>query len=218
MKIGKLMPPNSEEPLWLTVAREMQALAQNGLTFTENPYDVERYEALQVAAAKLLAHGFSIEPKEVHDAVGELRGYVTPQVDVRGAIFRGETVLLVQEKSDQRWTMPGGFADVNISPAENVVKEISEEAGVEAKATKLIGVYDRRRHVPVGEEKFRHIYKLFFQCEIISGEPTPGMETQGADFFPIHELPPLSVGRIAEGQIHDAFAHFQDPTRMPHFE
>ncbi len=208
----------SSEPDWLALARELQALAQNGLTFTENPYDVERYEQLQLAAAKVLAHGFSVEPVEVHDAVKELRGYVTPQVDVRGAIFRGDTVLMVQEKSDQKWTLPGGFADVNISPAENVVKEISEEANVEARVTKMVGVYDRRYHVPEGEEKFRHIYKLFFLCDLVSGDPSPGMETQGAEFFPVTDLPPLSIGRIAEAQILEAYAHHQDPTRVPYFE
>ena len=209
---------NSNEPDWLALARELQALAQNGLTFTENTYDVERYEALQVAASKLVAHGFSIDPVEAHDAVKELRGYATPQVDVRGAIFRDDAILMVQEKSDGKWSLPGGFADVNLTPAENVVKEIAEEAGVQAAVRKLVGVYDKRRHIPAGDVRFRHIYKLFFLCDLVSGEPTPGMETQDAAFFSVHDLPALSIGRIAEAQIQEAHAHHLDPARMPYFE
>ncbi len=207
-----------QEPDWLAVARELQALAQNGLTYTENPYDVERYEQLLKAVAKMLAHGFSVDPVDVQDVFGGLRGYVTPQVDVRGAIFRGDTVLLVQEKSDQRWTLPGGFCDVNLSSAENVVKEIHEEATVDAKVKKLIGVYDKRKHLPEESRQYRHIYKIFYLCEIISGEPAPGMETQGAEFFQVQSLPPLSIGRVAETQIMEAYAHHQDPDRMPYFE
>ncbi len=209
---------NDREPAWFAIAREIQALVQNGLTYTENPYDVERYEALQVVASKIMAHGFSIEPVDAHDAVKELRGYVTPQVDVRGAIFRGDTVLMVQEKSDQKWTLPGGFADVNITPAENVVKEIEEEAGVTARATKLVGVYDSRQHTPLATQRFRHIYKLFFLCDLVSGRPSPGMETQGADFFPLDNLPPLSLGRITEAQIREVHAHHLDASRVPYFE
>ena len=208
----------SSEPDWLALARELQALAQNGLTFTENPYDVERYEQLLKAVATMLGHGFTVDPKDVHDVFAELRGYVTPQVDVRGAIFRGDTILMVQEKSDQRWTLPGGFCDVNLSSAENVLKEIREEANVEAEIKKLIGIYDKRKHLPKASLQYRHIYKVFYLCEVIDGEPSPGMETQAADFFPVTDLPPLSVGRIAETQILEAFAHHQDPTRMPYFE
>lgn len=206
------------DPDWLALARELQALAQNGLTFTENPYDVERYEQLQTAVAKMLAHGFSVDPIEVKNVFKELRGYVTPQVDVRGAIFRDDTVLLVQEKSDQKWTMPGGFCDVNMSSAENMVKEIQEEATVHASVKKLIGVYDKRKHLPKESRQYRHIYKVFYLCEIIEGEPSPGMETQGAEFFSIGALPPLSVGRINEVQIQEAYAHHLDPGRMPYFE
>ncbi len=206
------------EPDWLALARELQALAQNGLTFTRNPYDVERYEQLQKAVATMLAHGFSVDPVDVQDVFKELRGYVTPQVDVRGAIFRGDTVLLVQEKSDQKWTMPGGFCDVNMSSAENVVKEIQEEATVDAQVKKLIGVYDKRKHLPQESRQYRHIYKVFYLCEIIDGEPAPGMETQGAGFFPVADLPPLSLGRIVEAQIIEAHAHHLDPARMPYFE
>ena len=208
----------TSEPDWLALARELQALAQNGLTFTENPYDVERYEQLQKAVATMLGHGFSVDPADVQDVFSELRGYVTPQVDVRGAIFRDDTVLMVQEKSDQKWTLPGGFADVNLSSAENVIKEIQEEASVDAAVRKLIGIYDKRKHLPEASRQYRHIYKVFYLCEIIDGEPAPGMETQGADFFPVADLPPLSVGRIAEAQILEAYAHHQDPNRMPYFE
>ena len=206
------------DPDWLALARELQALAQIGLTFTENPYDVERYEQLQTAVAKMLAHGFSVDPSDVQDVFKELRGYVTPQVDVRGAIFRGDSVLLVQEKSDGKWTMPGGFCDVNMSSAENVVKEIREEATVDATVRKLIGVYDKRKHLPNESRQYRHIYKIFYQCEIVSGEPSPGMETQGAEFFSVGTLPELSTGRITEGQIQEAYEHHLDPTRMPYFE
>jgi len=140
------MAKQDREPLWLPIARELQAVAQAGLTYATDAFDRERYEAVRAAAARLLAQGFSIDPLATRDALANLSGYPTPQVDVRGAVFRGDRILLVQERSDGLWSLPGGWADVNLTPAENVAKEVEEEAGLLVRANRLAAVYDRSRH------------------------------------------------------------------------
>ena len=153
----------------LAWARELQAIAQNGLTFTRDNYDRERYLKLQELAARMLAAELGISPAQAqHYWEGE-EGYATPKVDVRGGVFDGERVLLVRERSDGRWTLPGGWVDVNDSPSEAVAREIREESGYEARAVKLAALVDKNRHPhPRG---VHHIYKLFFVCELTGGAP-----------------------------------------------
>src|SRR5579883_2269846 len=131
----------TEEPRWLIWARELQALAQTGLTYARDPYDRERYERLGNLAAEIMADHTGAEVEKVRMLFGQQLGYATPKVDVRGAVFRGERLLLVREKADAgRWTLPGGWADVNESPAEAVAKEVREEAGLVVRASKLAAV------------------------------------------------------------------------------
>ncbi len=196
----------SQEPQWLTIAREVRALAQTGLAFSADGFDHQRYQRLQQLAALLMAQGSSPE----HDAILELlrqeKGYATPKVDVRGAAFAGGRVLMVREISDGKWTLPGGWADVNQSAGECVVREIAEESGFKARALKLAAVYDYQRsgHPP------RHIdsiYKMFFICEIVGGAARASDETSEVAFFARNELPPLSLGRTTGAQIDRMFHH-----------
>lgn len=203
------------EPAWLTLARELRAMAQTGLTYARDGYDIERYKRLGEIADDLLGEGFVIDPKILTAGQPRQVGYATPQVDVRGAIFRdrldgaGE-VLLVREKTDGKWALPGGWADVNLSPAQNVVKEIEEEAGITARVLRLAACYDRRRH-PYDPPEPRHCYKLHFVCEWLAGDLKPGDETLAAAFFSLDALPTLSTGRVIEPHIRQAYAHYRDP-------
>src|ERR1700733_10980380 len=177
------------DPRWLLWAREMQALAQTGLALTRDPYDRERYQRLRGLAARIMTEhrGQDVQPIEALFA-GDI-GYATPKLDVRGAVFRDGRILLVRETADgDRWTLPGGWADVNESPAEAVVKEVREEAGLEVRAFKLGAVLDRSRHAHKPIYPF-HIWKLFFLCEITGGEPQNGPETSEVAFFAEHDLP-----------------------------
>ena len=211
------MANQDREPLWLPVARELQAVAQAGLTYATDAFDRERYEAVREAAAKLLAQGFAIDPLATRDALANLKGYPTPQVDVRGAIFRGDRILLVQERSDGRWSLPGGWADVNLTPAENVAKEVEEEAGLLVRAHRLAAVYDRSRHGYAPPQP-RYVYKLYFLCEEQGGALAAGTETADAAFFDLEALPELSTGRVIETHIHEVHAHHRDPARPTTFD
>jgi ADP-ribose pyrophosphatase YjhB (NUDIX family) len=196
----------SQEPPWLTIAREVRALAQTGLAFNADGFDHQRYQRLQELAAQLMAQGSSAEYQSILHLLRQEKGYATPKVDVRGAAFVDQRVLMVREISDGKWTLPGGWADVNQSAGECVVREIAEESGFDAKALKLAAVYDYQRsgHPP---RNLDSIYKMFFICEITGGEARASDETSEVAFFARHELPPLSLGRTTAAQIDRMFHH-----------
>jgi ADP-ribose pyrophosphatase YjhB (NUDIX family) len=199
-----------DEPQWLRIARELRAIAQTGLAFSADRFDRQRYRRVRELAAAMLADGPGAKYEVIIDVLREGWGYATPKVDVRGAAFVDGRVLLVREISDGRWTLPGGWADVNQSAAECVVREIAEESGFEARALKLAAVrdYQKSGHPP------RHvdsIYKMFFICEITGGSARASDETSEADFFPRDALPPLSLGRTTAAQIDRMFQHAEDP-------
>jgi ADP-ribose pyrophosphatase YjhB (NUDIX family) len=199
------------EPKWLVWAREIQATAQTGLAFTNDVYDRQRYERLRQLAAEIMAESSGADSETVEALFAEQSGYATPKVDVRGAVFQDGRVLLVQERADPgRWALPGGWADVNRSPSECVIAEVREEAGLEVRAIKLAAVYDRARHPHVPPKPF-HTYKMFFICEIVGGEPSPGLETADVAFFDVDELPPLSAGRVLAPQIRRMLDHARSP-------
>jgi ADP-ribose pyrophosphatase YjhB (NUDIX family) len=186
-------------------ARKVQAIAQNGLLFTQEPFERERYTQLKDLSDSILAAELDIPLGKARALWEKEDGYVTPKVDVRGGVFDGDKVLLVRERSDGRWTLPGGWVDVNDAPSEAVVREIYEESGYRAKATKLAMLVDKNRHPH--PPSVHHIYKLFFLCDLIGGAPKTSNETDGVDFFPVHSLPDLSVGRALSSQIERLYAH-----------
>jgi ADP-ribose pyrophosphatase YjhB (NUDIX family) len=198
----------ADEPHWLKIAREMSAMAQTGLTYTQDPFDRDRYQRLRELSALMLAQGSEEEYAAILDSLNREYGYATPKVDVRGAAFRDGKVLLVREISDGLWTLPGGWADVNQSAGACVVREIFEEAGFEARALKLAAVFDyQKRNRPHSKDS---IYKVFFLCEITGGEARPSNETSEVAFYPRDRLPPLSQGRSTAAQIERMFEHFED--------
>lgn len=205
------------EPNWLARAKRLQAIAQNGLTFAADPFDRERYREIRLIAAEIIAAGAEIESQQVVEMFAPETGYATPKIDVRGVVFRDDGILLVRERSDQRWTLPGGWGDVGASPRENVEREIFEESGFRARAVKLLAVYDRSRHPHVPASPFG-VYKMFFLCEIVDGAPTPGTETDGVKFFRETEIPELSFGRVTPAQIARMFAHRRHPDWPTEFD
>lgn len=196
-------------PKWLEWSQRLQAIAQNGLTYTENPFDVERYKSLRAIAAEIMATYSNVEPSYVIDLFAREVGYATPKVDVRGAVFRSDTILLVREREDGCWTLPGGWADVGDSPSEVAVREVYEESGYHTRVVKLLAVYDRDRH---GHPPLSHyVYKLFFQCELVSGSPSPSIETDEVAFFREDEIPKLSLTRVVPAQVARLFQHYRHP-------
>lgn len=205
------------EPQWLEWARRLHSLAQAGLTYTEGPFDRERYEALRDLAAEMVAAGSETELPVVRGLLKAEPGYLTPKVDVRGVVFQDDRVLLVRELLDGgRWTLPGGWADVTDSPREAVEREVWEESGYRARAVKLLAVYDRRRH---GHPPHLFtIYKFFFLCEITGGAPAASLETAGATFFAEEALPELSLGRVTPSELARLFEHHRHPKSPMDFD
>jgi len=206
----------SDLPQWLKWAREIQALSQTGLTYSENDYQNQRYRRLMEIAAEIVEGHSDLPGEPVLQNFLVQPGYATPKVDVRGAVIRGDKILLVQERVDERWCMPGGWADVGDLPSKMVEREVWEESGFEVVARKVIGVYDANRTgVPI---EFYHAYKLVFLCEIMGGQARPSNETLAVDFFRFDNLPPLSAARTNERHLTDVFAHLRDEQRPAAFD
>ena len=204
---------------WLTWTRELQAIAQTGLEFARDPYDRERYEALRATASRMMAAQSGVPASDIEALFAGERGYATPKVDVRGAAFDATgRLLLVREIADQgRWTLPGGWADVNLTAAANVAREVREESGVEVRARKLAAVWDRTRQGH--PDRVFSCYKLFFICEIEGGAAAAGPETSEVGWFAEDRLPnDLSLSRVLPLQLRRMFLHARDAALPADFD
>lgn len=203
---------------WLEWAQQLQAIAQNGLTYCDNPYEIERYKQVQSIAAEVIATYTQTELSYVLNLFNLEQGYATPKVDVRGAVFRNQKLLLVREREDNCWTLPGGWVDIGESPSNAVEREVCEESGYQTQAVKLVAIYDRNHqrhgHPPLAY----HVYKLFFQCELIGGIATTSFETAEAEFFGEQEIPELSLTRVVPSQISRLFEHYRNPNLQTDFD
>ncbi len=197
------------EDTWLTRAKRLLALAETGQHFTKDPFDRERYDEIADIARAMLADLGRIPLSELDALVSEhAGGYATPSIDIRGAVIRDGHILLVRERSDGKWAMPGGFADIGSSPAENIEREVWEEAGLRVRARHLYALRHKARHPYPAD--IRDFYKLFFLCdEVSAATPKPGPETSDVAFFPMNSLPDLSLTRNLEQDIQAAFEAFR---------
>lgn len=195
---------------WLEWIRSLQALAQAGLTYSENPFDLDRYKKIRELAAHMSA-SLSAEPLEqVRGIFADQAGYHTPKLDVRGGVIVDGKILLVRELQDGgRWTLPGGWIDPGDAPSEAAVREVREETGYLVRPLKLAAVYDRDRHGHTA--LFFSIYKLFFLCEMIGGAAAESIETGESAFFAPDALPELSLGRVTPAEIEMLFRHHREP-------
>lgn len=209
-------PEGPTTPDWLNWARRIQAIAQTGLTYVENPFDRERYLKLEALAIEMFAAHTGEEPATLQHWFNVQPGYATPKVDVRAACFRERRLLMVRERSDGGWCLPGGWADVGDQPAAAAEREVKEEAGFECVARKVIGVFDANR----GGEPLAafHAFKIIFLCEITGGTPQPDHEILEVAFVDRDALPVLSPQRTTPGQLAECFAHGDDPTRRAAFD
>ncbi|MBM3632001.1 MAG: NUDIX hydrolase [Alphaproteobacteria bacterium] len=212
----------TENTVWRLMIKEvteLQALAQSGLAYCADEFDIKRYQRILEISAVLLALKSEHSYKDIIEWIESDTGYCTPKVDTRGAIFKQEQILLVQEKSNGLWSLPGGWADVNLSPSENIIKEIREETGLHCTVSKLVGVFDKRKNNPE-EIKWPHVYKLFFLCEIKSSQKDPFDYNEISDFcfFDLTQIPPLSIGRTNRQQIELCFKHLKNPGLTAEFD
>jgi len=203
-------------PRWLEISRELQQLAQTGLAFASNEYERNRYKRLTEIVSEIIDSNTQLEKESVRKVLMNQPGYATPKIDVRAAVLKDGNILLVQETTDNCWAMPGGWADVGDIPTEVAVRETKEESGFDVKPVKVIGVFDANR---AGRPlEFFHAFKIIFLCELIGGEAKPSSETLDVKFFPIDELPELSLNRTNMKHIEEIKIHLINPERKTFFD
>lgn len=204
------------QPQWLTWAQNLAAIAQNGLTYSTNPFDIERFHQLRAIAAEILATYSQTDLPVVQNLLDGQSGYTTPKVDCRGVVFKDGKLLMVRELSDGGWTLPGGWVDVNEPPGLAVEREVREEAGYDVRAVKLLMLLDRAKH-PHPPYIFS-VYKLFFLCELLGEAEAKTNETADATFFAQDAIPPLSLDRVTPGQLERIFEHYRNPDLPTDFD
>ncbi|HEY0184112.1 MAG TPA: NUDIX hydrolase N-terminal domain-containing protein [Rhodopila sp.] len=207
------------DPDWLVWAREIQAIAQTGLAFGKDPYDLDRFAALQRLAARIMAEHTDAELGRIEALFAAETGYATPKVGVRGAVFDADgRILMVREVVDEnRWTLPGGWADVNQTPAQSVVREVFEESGYHVRAVKLAAVWDRARQAHPATAF--SVVRMFFVCALEGGSPKISLETSEVGWFAEADVPTdLSMRRTLPRHISRMFAHWRDPGLPTEFD
>lgn len=202
---------------WREAFKRLRAIAQTGQTYTRDPYDLERYQELEQLSLTLLARLLDSPLEVVRSVYLPEKGYPTPKIDVRAGVFDGERILLVRESADGRWTLPGGWGDEHESPRRSIEREVREESGFDVQATRLVAVKDRHLH-PYTPKRLERIYKLFFLCDISGGEAATSLETEAVDFFPLDDLPPLSLGRTLPADIQLLAEYRAAPERACYFD
>jgi ADP-ribose pyrophosphatase YjhB (NUDIX family) len=203
-------------PQWLEWAREIQQLSQTGSAFAVNDYEKQRYKRLTEITAEIVEHHTLLEKEAVEKILMKQLGYATPKIDVRAAVIKDDMILLVQEISDERWAMPGGWADVGDIPSDVAIRETKEESGYDVKPIKVIGVYDANRLG--GQLEFFHAFKIVFLCELMGGEAAASNETMDVSFFSFDDLPPLSLNRTNVNHIKELLAHLKNSQRPTYFD
>lgn len=201
---------------WLDWILQLQAIAQNGLQYSKDRYDLERFQQLRAIAGDMLAELAGAPPQVVHGLFASYEGTATPKIDVRAVVLQDDKVLLVRQIGEERWTLPGGWADVGISLSEAVAKEASEESGYLVEPTRVLAVQDRPRHnlPPIPE----HTWKVFVEASIVSAGEPDGLETDDVGFFSLSELPPLSEGRVNRAQLERMIELVNDPSAPADFD
>ena len=206
---GKQDHRTSKSSRILEWAREIQALAQTGRHYAQDNYQRDRCLRLMEIAAEMIAKHTDVDASTLIKAFKSQIGYATPKVDVRAAVFKNNRLLLVRERSDGGWTMPGGWADVGDIPSKAAERETWEESGFRVKTRRLVGLYDANRTHPL--EVF-HAFKIIFLCDILNGEARPSAETSEAAFFSLEEIPEtLSGERTTSRHIRDVFEVLKNP-------
>lgn len=194
---------------WLQWAVELQAIAQSGLFYGKDKFDLERYERIREISAEMISYKTDISVEKVKNLFCNDSGYQTPKIDTRAAIFRDGKILFVQE-TNGTWSLPGGWVDVDLSVEENTIKEVKEEAGLDVKVKRIIAVQDREKHnLPIYAYK---VCKIFMQCEVTGGAFTPNIETTGYAYFGLDELPCLAEEKNNREQIEMCFTAMRAET------
>jgi len=199
---------------WINALQRLRAIAQTGLTYSKDPYDLERYNEIISIVQQGMVELLATTPETLVSVYSFAKGYPTPKLDVRTAVFVEHRVLLVRETADGKWTLPGGWIDETDSPRQAAEREVREESGYEVKVTRLVAIKARNRRA-YQPKMLGECYKLFFLASLVGGAPATSIETSGVAFYALDELPPLSPGRTLAEDIHEAYAAHLDPSIAP---
>ncbi len=192
---------------WLKWAVELQSIAQAGLFYGKDKFDIERYNQIRAIAAEMISYKTEIPTEKVKDLFCSETGYQTPKLDTRAAVFKDDKILLVKENNGT-WSLPGGWVDVNLSVKENAVKEVKEEAGLDVSADFVIAIQDREKHnLPIYAYK---ICKIFILCSVLGGSFQENIETTESRYFGYDELPMLAEEKNNKEQIKMCFDAYHD--------
>ncbi len=188
---------------WLDWAKQLQSIAQIGLEYCTNKFDIARYEQIRQLSIEIMSDYTDMDHSKIKSLFANETGYQTPKVDIRAAVFKQSKILMVREKIDNKWSLPGGWADIDLSIYENAIKESMEEAGAKVRPKRMIAVLNRSKHI---DDAFPYsVYKCFVECDYIEGNYQDNIETIEADFFDLEHLPELSTGRNTKEQIEMCF-------------
>lgn len=200
----------------MTIAKKINSIAQTGLAFTKDKFDRERYSELLKLSIDILNNITEIDSKKLEFIFNRDIGYQTPKLGVRAVVFKADKILMVKEKMDNKWCLPGGYADIGMTPSEIIVNEVKEESGFDVKPIRILGLIDYNKHQ---DRPFPFdLYNLFMECEIIGGEATAGLETSDVGFFDMDNLPELSIRRVTKEQVLKMFDLHMDKKIEPIFD
>lgn len=207
----------SKEKDLIRLAQRIRALGQTGLTYQSDNYERERYEELLSISDTILTIATGIDQIEISRCFNLQKEYTTPKVDIRAIVFNpNDELLMVQEKLDGLWSVPGGWADVGCTPKEVAVKEVYEETGLEVEAVRLLGVVDMSRHEHPALPFY--VYKIFILCRLQGGTFSETFDILDKGFFKLDSLPPLSLERIIPTEIDWAYKAYKDPTLQAYID
>lgn len=205
-----------KQSLWLRLATEIQAIAQTGLSYTKDVYDWERYERMVAISAQMMAHATDTDKGDLYKAFIQQKGYACPKLDVRAFILKDDKICLVQEAQDSKWSLPGGWADVNQTPSQCVIREVFEETGFWVEVDYLMAYWDTAYHDH--PPHWPYIYKAIFACNLKGGTKQICHEIEDVNFFSIDKLPTLSQYRITEKQIQTLYTLYKKSNKVTVFD
>lgn len=192
---------------WISWAMELQFIGQAGITYSKDRFDQERFERVRELSGEIMSEYTGLSMEQVTDLFCNETGFQTPKLDTRAAIIEKGKILLVKEQ-DGRWSVPGGWVDVNETAGRNVAKETWEEAGLKVVPRRVVALQDRNLH---NTPPYAYgICKIFFLCDVVEGEFKPNIETSESRWFALEELPELAEEKITREQIEMCFAAYEN--------
>ncbi len=202
----------------LDIARELQAISKSGLTFSKDPFDLERFKQLEELAVEIIANHTLHSKESIQMLFSAEQGYPTPKLDVRAAVFKDNKILMVRERESSAWTLPGGYVDVNEPLSRSAAREVLEESGMIVDTKKVAAIFDHRQHGYLPH--LFHFYKIYVVCDLIGGEAKPNMETLEVNFFSQEEVQTLELdpGRMTRKHVLRMFDHFVHPELPTDFD